>query len=80
MLVVEDNALNRKLALRQLEKLGYRGHAVHDGVRGVAAVARGRYDLVLMDCQMPELDGFEATRRDPRSASGRRRARCRSSR
>jgi two-component system sensor histidine kinase/response regulator len=62
VLVAEDNAVNRKLALVQLQKLGYRAHAVADGLEAVAEAARQRYDVILMDCQMPELDGFDATR------------------
>ncbi len=73
VLIAEDNPVNRRLALRQLEKLGYRAHAVEDGRAAIDAVAGGRYDLVLMDCQMPEVDGFEATRAIRRSeaADGR---------
>jgi PAS domain S-box-containing protein len=62
VLIVEDNPVNRKLALQQLKKLGYHSAAVIDGREAIKAVKRKRYDLVLMDCQMPDVDGFTATR------------------
>ncbi len=62
ILLAEDNAVNQKLALRLLERMGYRADIAADGNEAVAAVERGTYDVVLMDVQMPELDGLEATR------------------
>ncbi len=63
VLLVEDNPTNRELALLMLERLGYRADVASNGVEAVEAVGRSVYDLVLMDIQMPELDGIAATRR-----------------
>ena len=63
LLVVEDNVVNQKLLVRILEKMGYTADSAGDGKAGLAAVARTAYALILMDCQMPEMHGFEATAR-----------------
>jgi PAS domain S-box-containing protein len=63
VLVAEDNPINQKVALRLLEKLGVRAEAVGNGLEVIDAMTRSRYDVILMDCQMPELDGYETTAR-----------------
>ncbi len=61
ILLVEDNVTNQVVAKAMLRRLGYKADVAHDGLEGVAAVKSISYDLVLMDCQMPELDGYGAT-------------------
>ncbi|MCA9794246.1 MAG: response regulator, partial [Candidatus Eremiobacteraeota bacterium] len=63
ILVAEDNPINRRVVSLQLEKMGYQVEAVCNGLEAVDKVKEEEFDLVLMDCQMPEMDGWEAARR-----------------
>jgi PAS domain S-box-containing protein len=63
ILIAEDDLTNREVILAQLKKLGYQGVIAANGVEAMAAIERESFELVLMDCQMPLMDGYEATRR-----------------
>ena len=63
ILLVEDNEMNRDMLCRRLERKGYDVAVAVDGLQGVEMAEAGGYDLILMDMSLPELDGWEATRR-----------------
>ena len=62
ILLAEDNPVNQKLALRLLEKMGYSADVAENGIEALHAMEHKDYDVVLMDVQMPEMDGWQATR------------------
>jgi len=63
ILLAEDNTVNQRVALKMLDRMGYRADVASNGVEVLAALGRQSYDLVLLDVQMPEMDGFETARR-----------------
>ena len=70
VLIAEDNLVNQKLTIMQLEKIGFEGEIVANGAEAVEKVKTGKYGIVLMDCQMPVMDGFEATRQIRKNETG----------
>ncbi|GAC1668424.1 MAG: hypothetical protein PVS3B2_08010 [Candidatus Dormibacteraceae bacterium] len=72
LLVVEDNAANLKLTVRLVERLGYQADVAANGADAISMIERTQYDAVLMDCQMPEMDGYEATKQIRKTESAAR--------
>jgi CheY-like chemotaxis protein/HPt (histidine-containing phosphotransfer) domain-containing protein len=70
ILLVEDNPVNQKLTVKQLEKLGYTSEVAENGMKALDLHSKSDYDLILMDCQMPEMDGYATTRLIRQSENG----------
>lgn len=62
ILLVEDNRINQKVAINFIEKLGYRADVANNGKQAIQKLKNTRYSLIFMDCQMPEMDGYSATK------------------
>jgi two-component system cell cycle response regulator DivK len=72
ILLVEDNEMNRDMLSRRLQRKGFEVEMAVDGLQGVEMALKGQYDLILMDMSLPELDGWEATKRVREGLGARR--------